>query len=210
MGSMFPESVVVKLEALVRVALAQKGGAAAVGGLAAALAAVEGGEDVARRLAALAVPPEEAAGGSRWLEFQRTRGRLNAGELWAADDIVRAYALMSSGGAAPGLRAVDPSRLVVDGGPANVGGALGGCVGVSEEEGRWRAYVRDRQALPARQRFLQTAAGPVCRTEVVRRVLVDGAAPYRLSADWRVQTRRVADIVVQELRRYHVLNFIFA
>ncbi len=210
MGSMFPESVVVKLEALVRVALAQKGGVAAVGGLAAALAAVEGGEGVSRRLAVLTVPPEEAAGGSRWLAFQRARGRLSAGELWAADDIVRAHALLSSGGAALGLRAVDPSRLVVDGGPINAGGALGGCVVTSAEEGRWQAYVRDRQSLPARQRFLQTAAGPICRPDVVRRVLVDGAAPYRLSSDWRVQTRRVADIVVQELRRYRALHYTLA
>lgn len=205
MGSMLPDTVLVKLDAVVKLALVQKGGTAAVGGLAAALAAVEGGEALARRVADLAVLTDDAAGGSRWLELQRRRGKLSASELWAADDIRRAHAVLTVGAAAGGLRAVDPSRLVVDGGPINMGGALGGAVVVPMEVRRWHEYVRMVVALPVRQRFLQTAAGPLCRSEVVRRVLVEGAAPYRLSVDWRVQTRRVADIVVQELRRYGMI-----
>ncbi|MGQ9367710.1 hypothetical protein [Azospirillum sp. ST 5-10] len=130
------------------------------------------------------------------------RGYADGAMARAAVDI--RHAQMDDASAAAGLRAVDPGRLVVDGGrvaqslhPAELRGgwvALGGAA-----RSRWAAYAGDLRASGA---MLRGRRATLYLDAVLVRVLVGGVRPRALDAELGVRDGRVGDTVLAELRRY--------
>lgn len=170
--------------------------------------AVSGREARRARRAALEALRDEAAGGSAWLALMVERGRVTAAMLRAAVDIRRGQMTDASVG---GLRSVDPTRLVVDGGAvclnlhprelAGCAGALGG-----EARARWLAYERVVRALPGADGVLRGRRGALWRFLAVVKVLVDGVRPYALDAELGVREGACTAAVLRELGRYAALH----
>jgi hypothetical protein len=161
----------------------------------------------ARRRAEEAAAGGEAAGAA-WLALMAKRGRVTPVMVRAAVDIRHGQMTDASVG---GLRSVDPTRLVVDGGavclnlhPRELGGHAGALGG--EARVRWLAYERAVRTLPGRDGLLRGRRGDLWRFLVVVRVLVDGVRPYALDAELGVREGTCAEAVLRELERYAALH----
>ncbi|MCG5239539.1 hypothetical protein MCW82_07125 [Azospirillum doebereinerae] len=143
------------------------------------------------------------AGGRGWVAIQYARGRLDAAQLAAAVDIGRG--LIVDGSVACGLRAVDPSRLVVDGGnrtspPLAPSGGLVSLTAspAARRLAEWRRSVReDRTAGVLRGR-----AKSLWLDLVVVRVVMGEVSPAALDVELGLRKERTRDAVLRALADY--------
>ena len=133
-------------------------------------------------------------------------GEISAGQARAATDIGRAVALRG-GECAPGLRAVDPRRLVVDGGAARTDFALGGVATAADEVLRLDAWSRAVRGLGLKQALLRGTEGSLYRDLAVIKVVVEGVAPFALDRQLGLRNGRTKEAVLVELARYAKMHF---
>jgi hypothetical protein len=148
---------------------------------------------------------EGDASGMAWLALMERRGRLTAAMLRAAVDIRRGQ--MTDPSASTGVRAVDPSRLVVDGGavclnlhPLELGGYSGALGG--EARVRWEAYERAVRQRPGQEGLLRGRWGSVWLHVLLVKVVVEGERPNALDERYGVRQDRCRDAVLRELEAY--------
>ncbi|WP_431856616.1 hypothetical protein [Azospirillum sp.] len=196
-------------EAVLGVAAAAAGrkeGREAIAGLARHLSEVPGCDELAMRLAMLTkLSTQEFASLKGWVGVMHRGGKLTDTELRAARDIGRGIE-QAVVVVADGLRAVDPSRLVVDGGKLPTF-SLGGMTRTAPEVARveaWRAEVRER---PAMRAVVRGSHGKMPVDALVLRVLVEGVAPRRLDAELGLKHGRAQQAVLSELRTYARMHF---
>lgn len=140
--------------------------------------------------------------GRGWVALMYARGRMDARQLAAAVDIGRALALEGLASAS-GLRALDPTKLVVDGG-GPVGAPLapvGGSTWAAEVDrlGRWRRDLRGRGE---RQSTLRGRRAAMFIDLVVTRVITGEATPAALDAKLGLREGRTRDAVLRHLADY--------
>lgn len=197
-----------QIEEVCRAAVGVGIGRKAVAGLAAVLRqAGEAGapEGLAERLADLVLPPRAEAGSeAAWITLMRTSGKVTEEELRAAREILYVMRLRIevSGGA---IRAVDPSRLVVDGG-ALPGARLAG-MPLDPAVERFDRWVEEVRRLDMKQRIVRGRKDNVSLLGLVQRVLVCGDGPNGIDKDIGVRNGRCGEVVRRELKRYAELNF---
>ncbi len=142
--------------------------------------------------------------GRGWVALMYARGRMDAGQVAAAVDIGRG--LMVDAVVASGLRAVDPARLVVDGGnrttppdfPAGGWSRAGGSPS-SRRVAEWRASCRraDRGGL------LRGRRGSLWVDVAVVQVLMGDVSPSALDERLGLRKERVRDAVLVALSGYN-------
>lgn len=162
-------------------------------------------EGVTSKLAPiLAGKPALPGGESGWLAMMVRAGKVDEDELRAAREIVHVLKLRveACGGAVP---AVDPTKLVVDGGP-NPGQRIYG-VALSPEVGRYDAWVARVKALPDRSRVLHGKKDSISLLKLVQRVLAEGEGPRALDGTLGVRNGRCGEAVLRELKRYADYHF---
>lgn len=156
--------------------------------------------------AALEAALEATLGGSGWLMLMAERGKVTEAMRRAAADI--GHAQMTDPCASTGVRAMDCSRIVVDGGgplrlnlhPRELGGHSGPLGG--EARARWERYARAVRRRPMKEALLRGRRESVWLDVLVVRVLVDGQRPSLLDTLYGVRQDRVRDAVLRELERY--------
>lgn len=205
-GGEVPSQVWDALFGVAAAAADRKQGREAIAGLARQLSEVPGCELLAMRLSALAKPNTQVLAELRgWVGRMWRAGKLTEAEYWAAQDIGRGVE-QTAGAAADGLRAIDPSRLVVDGGPLAVPSLGGACIS-RPEAGRvavWRADVRSRPAMRSSVRGRERG---VAVDDLVLMVLVEGKAPMALDVEFGLKHGRAQQAVLSELRAYVRMHF---
>jgi len=187
-------------------ACGRKQGREAVAGLARKLSEVPGCDELAMRLAALAKPGTQVLADLRgWVGTMWRAGKLTEAEHRAALEIGRGVEL-AAGAASDGLRAVNPARLVVDGGPLPQP-RLGGVGRSSPELARVAAWRADIAARPALRRVVKGSKGSMAVDELVLKVLVEGVAPFKLASQLGLRSERPQQVVLSELRAYARMHF---
>ncbi|XKH35075.1 hypothetical protein ACIU1J_01875 [Azospirillum doebereinerae] len=144
------------------------------------------------------------AGGRGWVAIQYARGRLDAAQLAAAVDIGRGLVVVDMP-CASGLRAVDPSRLVVDGGNRTSPplAPSGGVVSLTASPSarrvtQWRAAVR----ASGKPGLIRGRRDTLYLDVVVVRVLTGDEAPDALDKRLGVREGRTRDAVLNALAAY--------
>jgi hypothetical protein len=141
--------------------------------------------------------------GQGWVALMYARGRMDAAQLAAAVDIGRG--MMVDAVAACGLRAVDPARLVVDGGnrtsPPDF--PSGGYVAFDRSPSS-RRVVDWRRSLRAdgTAGLLRGRHGSLWLDVAVVRVVMGDDAPTKLDARLGLRKDRVRDAVLTALAGY--------
>lgn len=162
-------------------------------------------EGVTSKLAPiLAGKPALPGGESGWLAMMVRAGKVDEDELRAAREIVHVLKLRveACGGAVP---AVDPTKLVVDGGP-NPGQRIYG-VALSPEVGRYDAWVAQVKALPERSKVMHGKKDSMALLVLVQKVLAEGVGPNTLDKTLGVRNSRCGEAVLRELKRYADYHF---
>ncbi len=161
--------------------------------------------EVAARLAPLVRPREEgpaAEGG--WLALMVRSRKAGDGEVRAAQEI--AYVLrLRSDVCSAAIPAMDPGRLVVDGGP-NPGARVYG-LALEPTVERYDAWVRKVKALPEKQRVLRGRNKSLSLLVLVQRVLLQGEGMRQLDQELGVRNGRCGEAVLRELKRYADCHF---
>lgn len=141
--------------------------------------------------------------GRGWVALMYARGRMDVAQLAAAVDIGRGLAMEIQ--TASGLRAVDPSRLVVDGGNRTSPplAPSGGTVGWSLSEPtrrvvEWRAAVR----ASGKAGLLRGRHGALYLDVVTIKVLTGEASAKALDGELGLRTYRTRDAVLSALAGY--------
>lgn len=139
--------------------------------------------------------------GTGWLALMFRRGKLTAGQVLAGLDIIRA---MDSCGtsAACGLRAINPAKLVVDGGRGWNGiRPDGGYAGASDSQIRYQDWVREIRARPLARAVLRGRQSSLYVDVVVVKVL-GGVSPLKLDGDLGIRESRTDKLIKNELEAY--------
>lgn len=141
--------------------------------------------------------------GRGWVALMYARGRMDVAQLAAAVDIGRGLA--TEIGTASGLRAIDPSRLVVDGGNrtspplAPSGGTVSWVVSApARRVAEWRAAVR----AAGKAGLLRGRHDALYLDVVTVKVLMGEASPDALDRDLGVRKDRTRDAVLSALAGY--------
>lgn len=199
------------LFALAEAASGNQPGRLAVIRLAGLLAAVDGEGALAERLALLGSPSTRGLAVERgWVGRMVAAKRLTPAQFYAAQEIGRAVA-EGVFSAAAGLRAVDTTRVVVDGGKFSMG-SPGGVAVKSAERAKYERWVTAIRALPFKRSAVRgkgdgSEAGALFRDQLVVRVVVDGVAPSAIDRQYRLRNGRSAEVVLVELERFAKSNF---
>ncbi|GAA4247847.1 hypothetical protein GBZ26_04365 [Azospirillum formosense] len=139
--------------------------------------------------------------GKGWVALMYARGRMTTAQVVAAVDIARGLSLEVVASAS-GLRAVDPSALVVDGGNrtspplAPVGGVVGAPAAGRVEQ--WRRTLRADKATGT----LHGRRGAMFVDLVVVRVIMGEVTASALDQRLGLRKDRVRDEVLRQLRAY--------
>lgn len=154
---------------------------------------------------------EGGAAGGDWLALMARRGLVGAASVRAALEIRR---VMTPGGGVgmasdDGLRAVDPSRLSVDGGKFSFGnlGAGGASAGADGSAARWAKFCG---AVVAGQ-FGAMLKGRgqsfgLRRDVLLVRVLVNGDRPRALDAELGLRAGACQEAAIAALRGYATMH----
>lgn len=142
--------------------------------------------------------------GRGWVAMMYARGRMDVAQLAAAVDIGRGLAMAMP--TASGLRAVDPSRLVVDGGNRTSPplAPSGGTVSWELAEGpawrleRWCASVR----AAGKAGWLRGRHRALYLDVAVMRVVTGEVEPRGLDVDLGLRNGRVSEAVLKALGGY--------
>lgn len=141
--------------------------------------------------------------GRGWVALMYARGRMDVAQLAAAVDIGRGLAMAMP--TASGLRAVDPSRLVVDGGNrtspplAPSGGTVSWAVSApARRVAEWRAAVR----ASGKAGLLRGRHDALYLDVVTVKVLTGEASPAALDKLLGVREDRTRDAVLKVLAGY--------
>lgn len=143
------------------------------------------------------------AAGRGWVALMYARGRMDAAQLAAAVDIGRG--LLVDVVVASGLRAVDPARLVVDGGnrtsppdfPSGGCAAAGGSPS-SRRVADWRRSLR----ADGKSGLLRGRKGSLWLDVAVVQVVLGDEAPTKLDVRLGLRKDRVRDAVLTALAGY--------
>ncbi|AWJ83342.1 hypothetical protein TSH58p_07255 [Azospirillum sp. TSH58] len=139
--------------------------------------------------------------GKGWVALMYARGRMTTAQVMAAVDIARGLSLEVVASAS-GLRAVDPSALVVDGGNrtspplAPVGGVV--CAPAAVRVEQWRRTLRADKAAGT----LHGRRGSMFVDLVVVRVIMGEVSATALDQRLGLRNDRVRDEVLRQLRAY--------
>ena len=161
--------------------------------------------EVAERLAPLvqARAATPAADGG-WLSLMVRSGKAGECEVRAAQEI--AYVLrLRADVCSAAIPALDPGRLVVDGGP-NPGARVYGLAMEPAVE-RYDAWVAKVRALPVKQRVVRGRNEDRSLLGLVQRVLAHGDGPRQLDQTLGVRNGRCGEAVLRELKRYADCHF---
>lgn len=164
-----------------------------------------GNGELAERLLALIEAPTSLSAGRGWVSQMFAKGKLNEAGVRAAIDLCRAVVLWGNASGA-GLRAVDPSRVVVDGGPVARHDTPAGGIVMSAEVGRLEAWRRVVADLPVDRRVVRGRERSMARDVMTMRVVVDGIAPRTLDTSLGLRNGRAQEVALVELERYARLN----
>lgn len=139
--------------------------------------------------------------GRGWVAIMYARGRMDGWQLAAAVDIGRGLALEGVV-AGSGLRAIDPTKLVVDGGaPTSPPLAPVGGLAYAAEVERVTSWRRGLRADTAKG-TLRGRRGAMFVDLVVTRVITGEAEPRALDAQLGLRNGRVSEEVLRQLRGY--------
>lgn len=195
-----PLDVVDALLRVVGAASCKRSGRAAVAKLALALDGA-GMAGVAGQVHGLAKPEDGGDNDRGWLDRMEVSGGLAPSLVKAGREIQRAVAALSSPPCAPGLRAVDTTRLVVDGGAIRTDFGLGGVAGADpavQKLGQWRERLA---GLGVKLTTVRGSKAWVDRADLVLRVL-GGEAPFSVDVALGIRRGTAKDVVVTELERW--------
>jgi len=141
-----------------------------------------------------------ARDGGVWLDRMRADGRIGDAEMRAGVDIRHALALVGLSGAVVG--AVDPSKVVVDGGAVDCPARPSGGRSIEPCVLRYDAWRRDVLAREERRRSVSGSKGAIPVVALITSVLVEGVGTSAIEATIGAKRGRVERAVLAELRAY--------